>query len=172
MAVGTDPLSIVYNALWDLLEAHTGFTDLVKVGNRAKYDGWMHSPKKDFVSVADTPEVAIVPAGSPVPTTPSGSVLLRKTFAAGLVVGDQRIGEIGGFLPVQWELIRAFHGWETPLKALTWSGNTFVNALRLEETSDTLLDTQQTVDRGIAGWVAVLRFQVWMHFAMADVRPS
>lgn len=173
MADATDPLSLAYLALWDMLEAHSGFTGLVKVGNRVKYDKYGQVPFKDTVQDADVPEVAITPVGSSygLQVTSNGTRLIER-YEAGLVTGSARLAQTGAFLPVKWELLRAFSGWQSALSALTWNSKTFVILLRAGDAVDALLGKENLMTRGIAGWVSVLRFEVTMFFRTADLQPS
>lgn len=173
MAVGTDPLSIVYNRLWDLMEAYTGLTDLVKVGDRLKYNDWMAMTQKDVLGSGDLPELSIVPTGSSygLQQTSNGTFLV-ESYEARLIVGDKRLAEVGGFLPVKWVLIRAFSGWAAKLLALTWSpveegpSYTFVVHAKPGEIVDAAFQ-----EKGISGWVSFLRFNVTMSFKTAHIQP-
>lgn len=173
MATATDPLSLVYVALWDMLEAHSGLTDLIRTGNRVKYAGFLQVPRKDIVQNADVPEVGITPTGSLFGLQiTSNSTRIVERYDAGLLTGTSQLSETGTFLPIKWELLRAFTGWEAALRALTWESKMFVKLLKLTDIVDILLDVKEAKDRGIAGWTSLLRFEVTMMFATADMQPS
>ena len=176
MAAGIDPLSLAYNALWDMLEAHAPLTDLVTVGNRIKYDKIFHSTIKDVLTQSDLPELSIVPTGSSygMKQTSNGTRLV-EFYEVRLVSDEQRVAQQGGFLPVKWEVLRAFIGWEVKLSTLTWvgsPGNKFVKRTSMNEISDDLLNEQLTISRGFIGWVSLLRFEVEMWFRTIDLHPS
>lgn len=173
MATATDPLSLVYAALWDMLEAHDGLTSLIRTGNRVKYEGFLQVPRKDTVQNADVPEVGIVPVGSMygLQTTSSSTSLIER-YEAGLLTGTSQLSETGTFLAIKWELLRAFLGWESALRALTWQSETFVKLLKSTGVVDVLLDEKRAESRGISGWTSLIGFEVTMMFATADMQPS
>lgn len=167
---GTDPLSLVYNALWTMLENHAALTALINLGNRIKYNTYRESAMKDTVSDADLPELGIIPVGGlPHIRRSSGGTSFLERFECRLVTGTQMLGTVGGILPIKWEVYRAFVDWDVVLKVLTWSGNTFVIQATLDEVSDDMLNTQLTLDRGVIGWTSIMRFNVEMWFRTADL---
>lgn len=173
MSDATDPLSLVYMALWSMLESHSGFTGLVVVGNRVKYDKFLQVPTKDSLQDADVPEVGVVPIGSTygLQITSNGTKLVER-YETGLMTGKTRLAQVGAFLPIKWEVLRAFSGWEAVLKALTWKSEKFVKLLKVNDVVDTLLGKEHPFSRGMAGWVSMMRFEVTMFFRTADLQPS
>lgn len=170
MADATDPLSLVYTALWSMLEAHTALTDLVPIGNRVKYENFLAIPNKDVLQNADVPEVGIAPTGSLYDLQiSSSSSRLTERYEAVLVTGDSQLAQVGTFLPVKWEILRAFTGWESVLMALTWESKVFVKLVKMGSVLDTFA---RDLERGITGWVSLLRFDVTMVFSTVDLRPS
>lgn len=61
MADATDYVDGVLTQLWALLEAHTGFTEAVKAGNRIKLNNDQTDPFKQQLQNADLPQVSIIP---------------------------------------------------------------------------------------------------------------
>lgn len=169
MADATDPLSLVYMALWSMLEAHTPLTDLVPIGNRVKYMNFLQSYPKDVLSDADVPEIGIAPTGSNygLQVTSNGTQLVER-YEAILVTGDSQLAQTGTFLPIKWELLRAFAGWQAALNALTWESKTFVKLLKIPNVLDTFA---KELERGITGWASLLQFEVTMFFRTTDVQP-
>lgn len=172
MADATDPLSLVYNALWDLLEVHAGFTGLVKVGNRVKYDTFGIVASKDALTDADVPEVAIVPLGLiyGLQISSSSSSFVQR-YGAELVTGTSQLAQTGGFLPVKWEVIRALAAWESVLNALTWESQNFVKTLRGGDLTDNLLRDGGLGARSITGWRSLMMFEVTMYLTTASIQP-
>lgn len=162
-----DPFSQVYDALWDLMERHTPFAKLVKPANRIKYSG-RRQPEKQSIADSDYPQVRILPAGSEVHherTSSSGSII--KRFEVQIATGDRRVDE--RVFPLQWEIIRAMHGWQTVLNALTWEEVAFVTSARLLDLQDGLtLDESQ---ERIIGWAAVWACEVLMFFPTTKLQP-
>lgn len=172
MADATDPLSLVYNALWDLLEAHTGLTGLVAVGNRVKYDAFGMVSSKDVLQDADVPEVAIIPIGLTYGLQiSSSSTEFVQRYAAELVTGTSQLAQTGGFLPVKWEVIRALADWQSVLTALTWESQNFVKTLRGGDLTDSLLRDGGPGARKITGWRSLMMFEVTMYLTTASIQP-
>lgn len=177
MAVSTDPLSALYDALWAMLEAHSGLAALVRLNNRIKFSGASRAPLKDEISTADLPEMRlIVAAVSPhiERTSNSGSMLVRLEVQ--IATGEQRFTEAGadgvgaGLLPVIWETLRALHGWQTELASLTWNSKAYVVTCTpgVAEIGVNNLD----LNRGIAGWSSVWACEVECWFNTADLQPT
>jgi len=159
--MSTDPFSLVYDRLWELLESHKGFTDLVKLRNRTKFSGNDRSPLKDEVLAADLPEVRLI-VSKLFPhiqrTSSSGSV--NMTFEVQISTGDQRLTEV--IFPVVFEIIRAMHGWPMVLQSLEWRGIPFVVKFVLGEIPIGTSDRDK--NRGIIGWSTVWTcdLEIWL----------
>ncbi len=102
--MSTDPFSQIYSALWEALEARQTFKDLVKPGNRIKFDD--RRKLRGQLQAADLPLVALV-ADAIDPhlfRTSNGSSFKRRfrfeIYTDDVVITDQAF-------PVEWELIRA-----------------------------------------------------------------
>lgn len=166
-----DPMSKVYDALWAMLEAHKGFVDLVRPGNRIKASGANLKPVKDEVSDKDLPEVRIVATGGSTNTHfTSSKAQLSKQFEIQISTGDQRLDAL--LFPVQWEIFRAFSfsGWVAALKDLTWAGEKFV--VSAEPLSVSEGKSMADLNRGISGWAAAWACRVTMVFSHADLAPE
>src|SRR4030042_2716449 len=59
----TSPITQVHNAIWTMLEANTGFRNLVPIGNRIKCRGGSASPEVPGHRQTDKPIVAVLPLG-------------------------------------------------------------------------------------------------------------
>lgn len=166
MALAVDPFSILYDALWTLLEANSGLTALVKVGNRVKYASWFHNPLKDIFSDADLPQVAIVPVGTLFNlNNTSSSTFVTARFDARLIVGDQRLDQVGGLFAVKWEMLKAMRLWTVHIKNLQWNSKNYIVDLHTEDAPDEPF----IEEKGIKGWVSFLRFKVRMVFTTSDL---
>lgn len=85
------PLKQVHDKLWELLEASSQFTNLVKPAGRIKFDAAEPAPPADN-SVETTPRLIIEPAGL-VRGEPAGSVLhYVQIFRLVLITEDGRVG--------------------------------------------------------------------------------
>ncbi len=163
----TNPITMVLEELWDLLELNSGFTDLIPVGNRIKYSetgsGYDDEPEKFGVSSADLPEVRIIGVGGGPMRETSNMTFTTRHFAVQMSSGSRQMA-IGD--NVVWEIIRALSDWKTTMEALTWNSKTFVDDCALARTQSKLTD-----DRGVTGWVTVWAAAVQMHFTTSDLPP-
>lgn len=163
-----DPLSTLYDALWTMLEAHSGFTDLVRIGNRVKFAGEMRDPEKSMVLSADRPTVGILAEGGlPHLEATSNASFLTARFQIIVITGDLRLDE--ELYPVTWEIYGAMTRWHTALTALTWNGKTFVHLGRPTNFVETPVEV---VNQGIRGWVGKWTYEVEMHFTTLDLIPK
>lgn len=176
MATERDPFTQVYDALWRMLEAHKGFTGLVRISNRIKLSGSSHDPTKNFPAAADLPEVRVIPAGGNPHiqrTSDSGSVV--KRFEIQLATGQLRVDQEGvdslgaAIFPIEWELLRALHGWQSVLGVLTWNGKTFVKLMRPGKIEERLNESGDK--HKVRGWNAIWACEVEMWFTTADLAP-
>ena len=59
-----DPFSQVYDAVWKALQAHKPLMDLLRPGNRIRFDDTEpNDPEKENVREGDLPELMLSPAG-------------------------------------------------------------------------------------------------------------
>lgn len=164
-----NPLRLVYNALWTMLEAQSQFTDIVAVGNRIKYTGTDRTPKPWLdggLQPADFPKVRVVMKRlvTHLHRTSNGSNL---TVIWGVEVnsGDQRFADQ---LDVDWAIYVAMEDWTTHLRdALTWEDENFVRRCRPLEVDVTLSDAQKNL-----GWRDAWLGETDLWFATADIAAA
>jgi len=167
MAASTDPFSIVYDALWAMLEDDTTFTGLVKIGNRLRFASDIRNPTKLQKLTNDVPMVGILADGGlPHLQATSNSSFLTSKYIFMIVSGEQQLDR--SLYPIAWEMFRAMSKWATRLQALTWSAKKFVQLARPVEFSE-LLSTENS--KGILGWSARWDYEVKMFFTTSDVNP-
>lgn len=162
-----DPFSMIYEALWQILEDSPDFSVRVKPGNRVKFIGKLDRlPEKDEILTADLPEVRVIPAGgTPHLQRTSNSSSCLKRFVIQVATGDRRVD--ASLFPVEWAVYKALTDWTNILTALEWQGNTFVNLARpMEITEDIGLIN---LERGISGWVTVFACEIHMWFKTSDL---
>ncbi len=154
-----DPLTITYNKLWDMLEAHQGFTDLVRVGNRVKFAGDAIDPDKDIVSEGDLPQVGIMAeTGGAHLFSDSNASRLTERYGIIVVTGDKRLTH--HLYPVRWEVFRAMSKWQSVLTGLKWDGNPFQVTLARPTESSYLIAAL----KGVTGWTMLWGLEVDLHF--------
>lgn len=167
---GSDPLTQIYDALWDMLETHKGFDRLVRVGNRAKFSlAGPRDPVKDEISEADLPEVRIVRTGGEahLQRTSNGSSILQRYEVQ---IGTKSLRYDTELFPLEWEIYKAFSKWQDKLKGLEWAGKPYVKLAR--PLSFTTGVDEGQLDRGIEGWATVWSIEVELWFATADLQQA
>lgn len=164
-----DPMSMVYDALWELAEAWTPLTSLVKVGNRIKFSGDNRDPVKRQVSDADLPELVLgCTAFSPHMLRTSCGSSMDVTFEWMISAGDQRLD--AALFPVVWELHRAMIGWMEVLAALTWKSKQFVKLTRALTGNVGMSNPE--LNRGITGWSSIWSCELQMWFQTVDLQQE
>lgn len=165
-----NPLRQIHAAMWTMLEANSGFTDLVK--SSIKYTTTNRAPEKDEVSPSELPEVRIVATGLSPTVAPqlqftSCSFFLTAKWEVQIASGDQRFETL---FDVEWEVWRSLADWETHLKNLTWNSHKFVLLCR-PLAIDTSLDDEK-LNRGIRGWRSIWAGETQMYFKADDLPPT
>ncbi len=148
-----DPFTQTLDKIWDLLESHTGFTDLVRLGNRIKVSGTNPDPYKPRPQSADLPEVRVEPEGGKVELfATSSSSRATQDYAVSLVTGDVRVNK--QLFPLKWEM----------MKALSKSGDnlglSFVTKVRVREVGESVGQEDHRVKRAWSGkWI--ISVEMW-----------
>jgi hypothetical protein len=145
----TNPIRLLYSALWDILEAQSDFAAGVPTGNRIKYSETARPPDaKDALSTADYPDVRILATGfrSHHHRTSSSSTL-DVLWEIQVSSGDTRFQTL---FDVQWWIFRAMAGWEAQVTDVKWEGEELVKSCRTLQARTALGDPK--LDRGNQGW--------------------
>jgi len=162
-----DPLSLVYEGLWNILEQSVDFTTMVKPGNRIKFSGNNRAPLKEEAMAADYPEVRITTLSSePHLCRTSNGSSLKKTFAIQVLSGDQRVDAVD--FPLEWIIYSALNRRYDTLADLTWKGKQFVKVLRALNITDNFAMGDAT-HPAIRGWVSVWACEIEMWFQTTDL---
>lgn len=156
----SDPLTLVYETLWDLLESGERVRELVKPGNRIKLSGKDRSPFKESVSTDDFPELTLIPSGgnASIRTTTTGCNIVQR-FKVNIASGDQRATIL---LPLKFAVYTAMADWPNALKGLLWKTNKFVVNAKLLDFDDGI--ALSDLNRGIAALSTVMHLEVTMWF--------
>ena len=157
----TNPITMVYNALWSMLEAHKPLASMVKIGNRVKLTGANRLPIKEHLGTADLPELRLVSTSSePHVQRTSTSSSLVKRFKIEVCTGDRRLD--AALFPLEWAVYCAMHSWQSVLASLKWNDAAFVKLARPVSVQDStaLVDMM----RGVEGWTSLWECEVHMWF--------
>jgi hypothetical protein len=163
MNLTDNPIRLVYDALWDMLEANSLFVSHVK--RKVQFTGTAMHPELDSVSEADLPEVRIILAGNKSHShNTSDSSRLTLVWQIQVATGEMRFAPL---LDVQWIIYCAMHHWDVHVKTLTWNDAEFVKGCYVEEAAET--DDNRELNRGSKGWSTVWQGVTDCWFKTSDV---
>jgi hypothetical protein len=163
----SSPLQLVYTELWRLPMLNPEFRALVREGNMIRFDHEAHgNPRKDQVQAGDLPEVTLTSETSAVKIHETSSTCkLIRQYSWLVATGDFRLTHL--LAPVEWALFVSMIGWQRVLGRLKWHDKAFCKRMDVVSVLGGRSDPQ--LNRGIAGWSAIWRCEVEMHFATADL---
>jgi len=149
-----DPFTKVYDALWLLAERNVGLTNVIKLGNREKYDKWIGM--KDSTSQADLPELALIMDGGAYNFNYSSShSRLLRTYSWAITTGNFIVED---YNCIVWELCRAMVEWDTYVCGITWQEAQVVHQASQGEFTEGTMRVSQS--RGIRGWSSIWSLEV------------
>ena len=149
MAFGfeTDPFTQVYDKIWDMLEANSSFTDMVKIGNRIKVSGTDPHPLKKEVMDSDIPEVMILPRGGLHHINfSSSSVRLGRVYTIAITTNNLAANRY--LFPLEWIIFGVFVSSNQTLDL------TFKATYELSQSDQTIEDI--LLNRGVEGWASTI----------------
>ena len=158
----TNPFTIVYESIWEILESNSAFTDLVPARNRIDFTGTSRDPEKRQATTSDYPEVRIDEwNAAPWAFRDSTCSTFTKGYEISVKTGEKRLQDMHN---VEWEIWRSFNSWIPTLDSKTWetSGTRFTINCRPLGTEQSLQDRE--LDRGTRGWSVVWRCEIFMTF--------
>jgi hypothetical protein len=166
-----NPFTLVYDALWQLVEQFPNIDDLISPRNRVNFGSAddRGANLKQNIQAADLPELILIgstASGNLFADSCNASVTRQYTFL--ISTGDLRQNQF--LMPVEWLLFCALANYSPTLKALEWpvgSGRKFVTDLKLLSEAQGQSDPER--NRGIKGWSATWACEVRMHINRADV---
>lgn len=175
-----NPLKRVYDGLWTILEAHSGFTAIVAAGNRIKFTKGLsdankkRNPVPGVVQDGSFPQVRIVPAGADAYLrNDSTGTRLDLFYRIEARTAEKQYDDLG---LLTWEILRAMADWGSVVVdgasgtlsggTLTWAaGKTFtVTDVALQQRQDRI-----AVEKEIPGWHALWRGRVRLDFETSDL---
>ena len=153
---GTDPFSLVYERVWDILTGHKPLADLVNLRNRIRFDQTEQDPEKQEIEDSDLPELMLVPAGGEAePFDTNTTARATQDLELQLTTGDLRVHEV--LFPVKWQLLRALVQCGVQL-----GGFDFVRGVGFSNITEEF--DNDAANRGTRGWSATITIRVDMHF--------
>ncbi len=160
-----DPFSLVYTALWRMVERNQTLLRYIPVGNRVKFDE--NSDAKAIIESGDTPELKLLTGGGTFQGEDNKDrTTINRNYIWAVTTGDFRLNE--NFNRICFELYRSMIDWECTLCQLEWCGCKFVDNFRLTDAEDgTLL---QDLNRGIPGWSTLWNCEVKFTFVKSHLR--
>lgn len=161
-----NPFDDVYNALWKCVGTSREMMELIRVGNRIRFDKEFN-PVKEDLSSADLPELVLSCEGTAsvnLHRTSCHSSIVRR-YAWLLSTGDLRLNHL--FNRIEWQLLCAMANYKTVIGNLQWRDKSFVTAARILDAVAGISDAKQ--NRGITGWSSIWRCEIEMHFATSDL---
>lgn len=163
-----NPFTMVWCALWEMMERNDTLTSLVRTGNRIKYDE-SYGPKES-ISDGDLPELSLISAGVECNImNSSGTSSCIRRYTWGLTTGEYDIQEMYNICC--WELYRAMVDWDVVLCALVWPiGSDWHFVVRTNMLSAEEGTYMFDENRGIRGWVGLWTIDAEMHFKTSDLR--
>ena len=110
--LSTDIYSLVYDALWFVLESHPDFVARFPAGNRIKFSGANPDPEKNGKQVADAPAAMLVPNGPTNTQSQTSSSCTREMAFTRQVESAAKSGNpVGGINQLVDIVDRAFRAW-------------------------------------------------------------
>ena len=160
-----DPLTLVYEHIWDIIEDFDAFDDMIKIGNRIKLNKNPRDPFKEVVQGADLPELILFPVGA-TPNTNANSSEATYTWDLQFLLstGDKRVNEL--HFPIQWYIFRVI-AVKGCARSVEWNGQPCLLGLTIPLTSEGLNDPN--ANRNIQGWSSVISIQASMNFSKAQL---
>lgn len=161
-----NPLRLIHNALWTLLEANATITTEVKPGNRIKYITTKREPEKRDATSDDYTELKVVPVSSlPKLSASSSTDDWDVTWQIRVATAEQPLQTV---LDIQWEIFQALAKWKATMDTLTYNGKGFIKKAMAKRTTMTLDDSNE--NRAIRGWTAVWTGETELFFTLSDLR--
>lgn len=170
MTNADNPLTRVYDKIWDLFEAIPAFNEFFKDGNKIKFNSATdRNPQKQNIATDDLPECMLLTEGmEPNIFDSSSSSKIIQNYSLVVHTGDFRLHEYA--LKINWIAIVALKDWKSTLGALQWRGENFVKVVRIP--SVVIGQSEGQRQRGISGWGEIFRISVEMHFKTSNIVVS
>ncbi len=173
-----DPLTLVYEAIWGLLEADSSFTALVPASCRLKLTGQIpRFPAREIRQPDEWPQVTVGLFSLVADVNASSDgVVLGYRFGIWVSSNDQRLSYYSdqryrGIFPLAWVITRAMSRWESAMKALRYQGKPFVVSCNMLDSSVNVRvgNFLDQLKPNMPGWLLTWGGQVNMYFEAASM---
>lgn len=155
-----DPLTQVYEGIWEQIENRRTLHDLIPVGNRINFLDVDLAKLNELP--ADTPQIMVTPAGTfAAPENTSNSSFFTEQFDVRLSVGGL---VLANYFKIKFEAYRALIDWRTHNATLTWAGKSFFVHSTIGSIDDVINDAL-----AIRGWLSILRIEVMLSFSTLEL---
>ena len=162
----TNPIRLVYEAIWSMVESQTEFNTLVPAANRVKYSGTLiQATEKETLSQADYPQVRVIAtAMRPHLERTSNGSSLDVLWSIEITTGERQFQDL---FDVEWAIYQAMSFWRTYFTGLAMEASGYTVQCRPAAVRTTLGDP--AVDRGNRGWSSVWAGITEIWFATASL---
>lgn len=167
--IGTDPFTLLENALWFALDSHPGVQSIVKPGNMVRFSTDKEVPQKASVIDADLPELALLPIACSInQKNSSSSCGITQRYALAVTTGQLRTvgapNKRTGLNQVKWACVRALSRYRAGIPDLTFVVKVVIND------GPERIDASPNDDRRIPdGWSTVLGIECWLDFSWTEM---
>lgn len=155
---GSDPFTLVYEALWNLVEARPEFQVLPEK-NLIKFIGTPNNPMKQGQITNDVPEITLTTElgeGNLHQDSDSSRITMRYNWI--INSGSFDMGK--AINPLNFALVCAMVNWRSVLTALRWQGKQFVQKSNLDTAQIGRSNPEH--NNGVKGWTAIWSCSVEM----------
>ena len=155
----SNPFTLIYEALWDLLESDTDFTDNVRPANRIKFTSSSRDPRKKALQDADAPYVEIAPSDGNIEFySTSEAHVFEMQYDIRVFTGDLRVNK--KLYPLVWIIIKALSNANDTLDL------DYVQSVRVSSLD--VMEFDKDLNRGTSGWGFAIKVLVKCYFNRSD----
>ncbi len=158
----SDPFTQIYNALFSALASDPFLRTFIQPANRVSWVTENPEPAKTEVSQADLPELQLLPAVLDIDWETTVWIRAIYEFTCQITTGDLRVQK--ELFPIQWGIVRAVS------QAGDGLGLPFVQKVRTKMATSQMNDP--TVQRGVEGWVSLVKISVEARLRYADLNKN
>ena len=153
-----DPFTILFDRLWEIVDANPVISELVRPGNKFRFETLLGL--KETIQHGDLPEIVLFPDSTQQDDFgTSGTNNLSASYRFAIATGTFTTRMIN---QLQWEIYRVIQTFMANVGDLTYNEVPFV--IQIKFNSGNQLQNTVEQSRGINGWCASYGFTVDMQF--------